>query len=250
MEQISSSDYSCLHEVNETICEKKATLTWEIDVSWLPRHQAMFSLLPMMHCVLLHFAFMAYDFVRFAFTPETELTEGSLGIKPRPLYSSGPEFCFGLHQSSYELQLNCTGLSKFTRVCLKSIWDLFFWFKSVFHGTKLCDWWLSWFLSTVCWWREHQEVLATDLTVSSTPYHVLAVRQHSCCMMRCLSFSTSNWFVHAFLSVVGFEVPDKFVVGYALDYNEYFRDLNVSVWATDFMSKLVMFIIIWTCESD
>nr|KAF6435577.1 hypoxanthine phosphoribosyltransferase 1 [Rousettus aegyptiacus] len=25
---------------------------------------------------------------------------------------------------------------------------------------------------------------------------------------------------------VGFEIPDKFVVGYALDYNEYFRDLN------------------------
>nr|XP_006633050.2 PREDICTED: hypoxanthine-guanine phosphoribosyltransferase [Lepisosteus oculatus] len=25
---------------------------------------------------------------------------------------------------------------------------------------------------------------------------------------------------------IGFEVPDKFVVGYALDYNEYFRDLN------------------------
>ncbi|KAI5100396.1 hypoxanthine phosphoribosyltransferase 1, like [Silurus meridionalis] len=25
---------------------------------------------------------------------------------------------------------------------------------------------------------------------------------------------------------VGFEVPDKFLVGYALDYNEYFRDLN------------------------
>lgn len=31
-----------------------------------------------------------------------------------------------------------------------------------------------------------------------------------------------------FFLVVGFEVPDKFVVGYALDYNEYFRDLNVS----------------------
>ncbi|KAG5194008.1 hypothetical protein JEQ12_020369 [Ovis aries] len=26
---------------------------------------------------------------------------------------------------------------------------------------------------------------------------------------------------------VGFEIPDKFVVGYALDYNEYFRDLNI-----------------------
>lgn len=25
---------------------------------------------------------------------------------------------------------------------------------------------------------------------------------------------------------VGFEIPDKFVVGYALDYNEYFRDLH------------------------
>ncbi|XP_059975761.1 hypoxanthine-guanine phosphoribosyltransferase-like [Mesoplodon densirostris] len=25
---------------------------------------------------------------------------------------------------------------------------------------------------------------------------------------------------------VGFEIPDKFVVGYALDYNKYFRDLN------------------------
>merc|ERR1711963_629978 len=24
---------------------------------------------------------------------------------------------------------------------------------------------------------------------------------------------------------VGFEIPNKFVVGYALDYNEYFRDL-------------------------
>lgn len=34
---------------------------------------------------------------------------------------------------------------------------------------------------------------------------------------------------HFLFSVVGFEVPDKFVVGYALDYNEYFRDLNVSI---------------------
>lgn len=31
-----------------------------------------------------------------------------------------------------------------------------------------------------------------------------------------------------FLIDVGFEIPDHFVVGYALDYNEYFRDLNVS----------------------
>uniref|UniRef100_A0A665X6N0 Hypoxanthine phosphoribosyltransferase n=1 Tax=Echeneis naucrates TaxID=173247 RepID=A0A665X6N0_ECHNA len=30
------------------------------------------------------------------------------------------------------------------------------------------------------------------------------------------------------LDYVGFEIPNRFVVGYALDYNEYFRDLNVS----------------------
>lgn len=42
-------------------------------------------------------------------------------------------------------------------------------------------------------------------------------------------WSHHSWFGHPFLSDVGFEVPDKFVVGYALDYNEYFRDLNVSI---------------------
>lgn len=31
-----------------------------------------------------------------------------------------------------------------------------------------------------------------------------------------------------FIPDVGFEIPNRFVVGYALDYNEYFRDLNVS----------------------
>lgn len=42
------------------------------------------------------------------------------------------------------------------------------------------------------------------------------------------------------LSDVGFEVPDKFVVGYALDYNEYFRDLNVSIKNVYIMTKDVV----------
>ena len=33
---------------------------------------------------------------------------------------------------------------------------------------------------------------------------------------------------YLFFTDYGFEVPDKFLVGYALDYNEYFRDLSVS----------------------
>ena len=33
-----------------------------------------------------------------------------------------------------------------------------------------------------------------------------------------------------YLSDIGFEIPDEFVVGYALDYNEHFRDLSVSTW--------------------
>uniref|UniRef100_A0A8C4HCM0 Phosphoribosyltransferase domain-containing protein n=1 Tax=Dicentrarchus labrax TaxID=13489 RepID=A0A8C4HCM0_DICLA len=32
--------------------------------------------------------------------------------------------------------------------------------------------------------------------------------------------------VYIFISDIGFEVPDAFLVGYALDYNEYFRDLS------------------------
>uniref|UniRef100_A0A3B3VJI8 Phosphoribosyl transferase domain containing 1a n=1 Tax=Poecilia latipinna TaxID=48699 RepID=A0A3B3VJI8_9TELE len=32
--------------------------------------------------------------------------------------------------------------------------------------------------------------------------------------------------VKVFFHYVGFEIPNRFVVGYALDYNEYFRDLN------------------------
>uniref|UniRef100_A0A8C1U8W9 Hypoxanthine phosphoribosyltransferase n=1 Tax=Cyprinus carpio TaxID=7962 RepID=A0A8C1U8W9_CYPCA len=37
---------------------------------------------------------------------------------------------------------------------------------------------------------------------------------------------------------IGFEVPDKFLVGYALDYNEYFRDLSVSVLFCSVLTEL------------
>ncbi|MBN3315199.1 HPRT phosphoribosyltransferase, partial [Atractosteus spatula] len=39
---------------------------------------------------------------------------------------------------------------------------------------------------------------------------------------------------------IGFEIPDKFFVGYALDYNEYFRDLSVSIISVDIHRKTPM----------
>ena len=44
-------------------------------------------------------------------------------------------------------------------------------------------------------------------------------------------FASSHHFMilSSLYTDIGFEVPDKFLVGYALDYNEYFRDLNVSI---------------------
>ena len=41
----------------------------------------------------------------------------------------------------------------------------------------------------------------------------------------------------------GFEIPDKFVVGYALDYNEYFRDLGVRIY-----SLINYFLMTSTCR--
>lgn len=49
-------------------------------------------------------------------------------------------------------------------------------------------------------------------------------------------FFSNMLMTYGLFSVVGFEVPDKFVVGYALDYNEYFRDLNVSNFSHMFLS--------------
>ena len=45
-------------------------------------------------------------------------------------------------------------------------------------------------------------------------------------------------FTFSVLSDIGFEVPDHFVVGYALDYNEHFRDLAVSLLAPLFSPGL------------
>lgn len=44
------------------------------------------------------------------------------------------------------------------------------------------------------------------------------------CYLNCVLFSPPS-----LCSDAGFEIPNLFVVGYALDYNEYFRDLNVSL---------------------
>lgn len=47
--------------------------------------------------------------------------------------------------------------------------------------------------------------------------------------MVALYLPKNNFFFTFLPSDAGFEIPNLFVVGYALDYNEYFRDLNVSL---------------------
>lgn len=53
-----------------------------------------------------------------------------------------------------------------------------------------------------------------------------SIQEFSLFCSSCVTLSHSS--LCLFLIDVGFEIPDHFVVGYALDYNEYFRDLNVS----------------------
>ena len=43
----------------------------------------------------------------------------------------------------------------------------------------------------------------------------------------------------------GFEIPDKFVVGYALDFNEIFRDLHVILFLT-----VIIFLLMCNISSD
>ena len=78
--------------------------------------------------------------------------------------------------------------------------------------------------NAVCWSNVPLKVLVTDQIVSS---------RHT--------INRQAIFSNILLIDIGFEVPDIFVVGYALDYNEYFRDLNVSRSAS-FLSYLYTFI--------
>lgn len=47
------------------------------------------------------------------------------------------------------------------------------------------------------------------------------------------------FFSHRFSVVVGFEVPNRFIVGYAIDYNDFFRDIPVSKY--NFINGLLTF---------
>lgn len=47
------------------------------------------------------------------------------------------------------------------------------------------------------------------------------------CKLQVMLPEIPDYYITIYIDI-GFEVPDVFVVGYALDYNEYFRDLNVS----------------------
>lgn len=80
-------------------------------------------------------------------------------------------------------------------------------------------------LSSGCWWRGCQTLGHIFLTVC------IYVSIYVSMTILHWQVEVQLWdYFNCFLSVIpdiGFEIPDRFVVGYALDYNEYFRDLNV-----------------------
>lgn len=70
--------------------------------------------------------------------------------------------------------------------------------------------------------------------------HFIAVSEY---YSRCVTWFMIPWlcFCWFFFLDIGFEVPDAFLVGYALDYNEYFRDLSVSL-TTSAVSSLKIYV--------
>uniref|UniRef100_A0A8C2ZKU3 Phosphoribosyl transferase domain containing 1b n=1 Tax=Cyclopterus lumpus TaxID=8103 RepID=A0A8C2ZKU3_CYCLU len=75
-------------------------------------------------------------------------------------------------------------------------------------------------------------IVGTGKTMETLLKHVEAFRPK---MIKVAGQPAFQWTMEIFvsnvplcllISDVGFEIPDRFVVGYALDYNEYFRDLD------------------------
>lgn len=88
-----------------------------------------------------------------------------------------------------------------------------------------------------CLWRECLTTRLVYLTVSTWPTLLCHCESVAHPQLKQLLELVSQWvsglrkiLCLPLISDVGFEIPDRFVVGYALDYNEYFRDLNVSLW--------------------
>ncbi|KAL0588356.1 Hypoxanthine-guanine phosphoribosyltransferase [Plecturocebus cupreus] len=74
----------------------------------------------------------------------------------------------------------------------------------------------------------HVSQSGLKLLASSHPPTLASQSAGIICMSHCAwpAFNFNYEIFELRKKVVGFEIPDKFVVGYALDYNEYFRDLN------------------------
>ncbi|XP_057393680.1 hypoxanthine-guanine phosphoribosyltransferase-like [Balaenoptera acutorostrata] len=70
-----------------------------------------------------------------------------------------------------------------------------------------------------------EDIIDTDKTMQTL---LSLVKQHNPKMVKVASLLVKRTprSVGYRPDFVGFEIPDKFVIGYALDYNEYFRDLN------------------------
>uniref|UniRef100_A0A3B5LWV3 Hypoxanthine phosphoribosyltransferase n=1 Tax=Xiphophorus couchianus TaxID=32473 RepID=A0A3B5LWV3_9TELE len=70
---------------------------------------------------------------------------------------------------------------------------------------------------------EKRDIIDTGKTMKTL---LQLLKQYNPKMVKVARYLNNVLLIPTHVNFVGFEVPDKFVVGYALDYNEYFRDLN------------------------
>ncbi|VDP99528.1 unnamed protein product [Trichobilharzia regenti] len=70
-----------------------------------------------------------------------------------------------------------------------------------------------------------EDIIDTGRTIKKLLNYMGTLSTRSVKVARSVIFSMYRVISEVF---AGFEVPDRFVVGYALDYNEHFRDLHVS----------------------
>ncbi|RTG82421.1 hypoxanthine phosphoribosyltransferase, partial [Schistosoma bovis] len=83
-----------------------------------------------------------------------------------------------------------------------------------------------------------EDLLDSGTTLSSLVPYIKSFEPRSV-LVACLLVKRRQDFSEFQPDFVGFEVPNRFIVGYAIDYNDFFRDIPVSKY--NFINVLLTF---------